>query len=284
MKKIKLNAKAKINLTLDVLGVTNNYHDIKSLVTSVDVFDRITVKKRRDGRITLKTEGLPVGCSVHDNNAYKAAKLFKEEFGTKGVDILIEKRIPIGSGLGGSSADIAGVLNAMKALYEVDGDLIPLANALGSDSAYMLTGGYALMTGRGDKVVHKKINTPLYFILITEPTIISARASYKKFDELGKTSKQCTAIAEKALKDNDFDKFCSVIKNDLQDASAHLVPEINGNIYLLKKAGAPAALMTGSGAAVYGVFNDKKSRDDAYKKLLPLCKENMFKVQTVQEQ
>lgn len=281
MKKIKLKANAKINLTLDVLGVTGNFHDIKSLVTSIDVSDEITLKKRKDGRVTIKCDGLPVGCAAHDNNAFKAARLFKEKFGTKGVDIKITKRIPIGSGLGGSSADIAGVLNGMKQLFETDGDLVPLANELGSDSAYMLTGGYAVMTGRGDKVAHDKIDTTLYFIIITEPTLISARASYKKYDELNKRSKQSTGTAEKALKEKDFEKFCSAIKNDLEDASAMIVPEIKGNIYLLKKAGAPTALMTGSGAAVYGVFNDKKQRDDVYKKLLPLCKGNMFKAQTV---
>jgi len=281
MKKIKLKTLAKINLTLDVLGVTGNYHDIKSLVTSIDVSDEIILKKRKDGRVTLKTEGIPVGCSAHDNNAVKAARLFKERFNTKGVDITIVKRIPIGSGLGGSSADIAGVLKGMKELYQTDGDLAPLANELGSDSGYMLTGGYAIMEGRGEKITHKKIEMPLYFLLVTEPTVISARASYKKFDEQGKLYNAVTDEAVTALEEKDFKKFCSVIKNDLERASSELVPEINGNIYILKKAGAPATIMTGSGSAVFGVWSDKKERDDVYKKLLPILKGSMIKAQSL---
>lgn len=280
MKKITLNAPAKINLTLDILGVTKGFHDIKSLVTSIDLYDIITVKKRKDGKITLVCEGLPVDCAPADNNAFKAAMLFKETFGTLGVDIKIIKRIPVGGGLGGSSADIAGVLRAMKALYNVDGDLLPLANALGSDSGYMLGGGYAVIEGRGDKITKKEIDAKLYYLLITEKTLISARASYKKYDLLGKTYKHCTVAAEKALKSGDYEKFYSVIKNDLQPASTEILPEIAINQRLLIKAGAPVALMTGSGSAVYGVFNDKKERDKAYKKLKPLLGENLIKAQT----
>ena len=186
MKKVKIKAPAKINLTLDVLGVTDGYHDIKSLVASIDVYDEITLKARKDSTITLECTGINIGCDTFDNNAYK-----------------IKKNIPIGAGLGGSSADIAGVLLGMKNLYQVKGNLHTIANELGSDSNYMLSGGYAVITGRGERVHPREIDKTLYLILVTEDKSITARASYKAFDKLEKIFKPCTAAAEKALKDGD---------------------------------------------------------------------------------
>jgi 4-diphosphocytidyl-2-C-methyl-D-erythritol kinase len=76
MKKFTIKVPAKINLTLDVVGVDGKYHNIESLVTSVNVYDTVTVSRRRDGRITVDMRGIPVDCEICDNNAYKAAKLF----------------------------------------------------------------------------------------------------------------------------------------------------------------------------------------------------------------
>ena len=280
MKKVKIKARAKINLTLDVLGVTGNYHDIKSLVTSIDLYDQIVIRKRKDTKITLKCKGIPIDCEMTNNNAYKAAKLFIKTFKTSGVDIVINKKIPIGAGLGGSSADIAGVLNGMKELFELDGDLLPLANSLGSDSGYMLTGGYAIITGRGENIANMGVHKTLYLLIVSEEKAISAKASYKAFDKIGKIFDQCTLEAEKALEENDFNKFTSLIKNDLYHGSKEIVSEIQANLLALKKAGAPAAVMTGSGSAVYGVFENKKQRDISYKKLLPLYGNKLIKAQT----
>ena len=282
MKKVKIKAPAKVNLTLDVLGVTGGYHDIKSLVASIDVYDEITLRARKDSTITLECTGLNVGCETFDNNAYKAAKSFIKKFSTHGVDIKIKKNIPIGAGLGGSSADIAGVLNGMKSLYQVKGSLLSIANDLGSDSGYMLSGGFAVITGRGEKVHPKDIKNTLYLLFITEDKSITARASYKACDKLEKIFKPCTSAAEKALKDGDREKFYSVVKNDLYYGSKELLPEMQGNIFVLKKAGAPTALMTGSGSAVYGVFFDKARRDGVYKKLLPIYGSRLIKAQTIE--
>lgn len=281
MKKLKLRVPAKINLTLDVLGVNGNYHDIKSLVASVDVYDEIILKARSDGKITLVNEGLPVGGKVTENNAYAAAKLFVEKYSVNGVDIKIKKRIPVGGGMGGSSADIAGVLKGLKALYYPEAELEPLANELGSDAAYMLVGGYAVISGRGEKVIRKDIKEVLYLLIIYEGQPVTARASYKKFDELGKFSKPCTDLAEKSLFEGNFEKLAEVVKNDLYSASCELAEGLKGNVFALKKAGAPCAIMSGSGSVVYGVFKDKSSRDAAYKKLKLLYGDKLIKAQTL---
>lgn len=281
MKKYSLKVPAKLNFTLDVLGVEGKFHNIESLVASVNVFDAITLLKRKDGKITVTMRGLPVDCDLLDNNAYKAAKLFKEKFSTSGVDIIIDKNIPVGGGMGGSSADIAGTLLGMKTLFEKDVDLIPLASELGSDAAYMLDGGWAIISGRGEKVKKEKIENKFYLLIITEEKSISARQCYKKFDELGFSYKPCTASAIKSLKSGDVDKFLTLIKNDLMKASCEYVENVDFNVKALLRGGAKAAIMTGSGSATFGVYKTQEERDASYKKLKPLFEDKLLKAETI---
>ena len=283
MKKITLKSPAKINLTLDVTGRSNGYHTLKSLVASIDICDYITVKKRTDWDIKLTTKGVDPLCENSKNNAYIAAKLFSDTFITEGVEITIEKNIPVGAGLGGSSADTVGVLKAMKELFEVSGDITPLAEKLGSDTAFMLKGGFAVMSGRGEKVSPVKIGKTFYLIIITEDKGASSKDVYHKYDLMKKSYKPRTEKVYKAIIENDLEKFYNNAKNDLFPASSHFVPEMDFNIKLLKKAGAPLAMMTGSGSAVFGLFTDKKQRDKVYKQLKPLYNDNIFTAQTIEE-
>ena len=280
MKKIVINSPAKVNFTLDVLGMEENYHKIKTLVSTIDLFDKITIKKRKDSRINLVMKGIPVDCEITDNNAYKAAKAFTEKYKTLGVNIIINKKIPVGAGLGGSSVDIAGVLSGMQKLFETE-EVLSIANSLGSDSGYLLEGGFAILTGRGEKIDKKDIKEKIYLLIITEDKKITSRESYKLFDKQEKMYKPCTASAEKALKDKDFYRFSLILKNDLTSASASKVEEIKANLIALKKAGASAQVMTGSGTAVFGVFNSKRERQKAYKALYPLYKNKLIKAQTI---
>ena len=283
MKKIKVKTPAKINFTLDVMKPNEQgFHNIKSLVASIDIYDYITIKKRTDWDITLVNKGIDPNCEMTKNNAYLAAKLFSDTFMTEGVDIIIEKNIPVGAGLGGSSADVAGVLNGMKRLFNLDVDVTPLASKLGSDTTYMLGGGYAILSGKGDKVEFKKIDKKLYLLVITEKQGASSKEVYQKFDTLKKQNKYaCTETAYKALADNEIEEFFAVAKNDLFPASVSFVEEIDFNIKALKKAGAPLALMTGSGSAVFGVFTSIKERARAFKKLKLLFKDQIFMAETV---
>jgi 4-diphosphocytidyl-2-C-methyl-D-erythritol kinase len=280
MKKVKLKARAKINITLDILGVEQNYHMLSTLVSTIDLHDTITITKRKDKLINLKMKGIKVDAPITENNAYKACKMFMQKFDTAGVNITINKNIPIAGGLGGSSADIAGVLNGMKTLFEVEDSVLPLANALGSDSGYLLTGGYAVLHGRGEKIERQDLDRKLYLLIITEDKQISAKLGYATFDAQGKTYAPCTDMALKALKEGDKETFAKVIKNDLYPASCQILPEITQNLASLKKVNADAFVMTGSGSAVYGVFFDKKARNRAYKNLLPLYKGHLLKAET----
>lgn len=277
---IREKVSAKVNLTLDVLGIKDNYHMLESLVASITVFDAITLIKRKDKRVTLKCLGLNPGCHVSENNAVKAASLFIKTFGTKGVNIIVNKKIPVSGGLGGSSADIAGVLNGMKKLYNVDADVKPLADALGSDAGYMLTGGYAVIKGRGTEVEKLKITSSLPLLLISSTGAISAKNCYKKYDQMNLPISNCTAAAVKFLQDGDINGLASVMKNDLQLPAEDFI-DLRLPLLALKEVGALKVMVTGSGPTVFGVFSSNAARDNAYKKLAPLFMKRVIKANTI---
>ena len=146
----------------------------------------------------------------------------------------------------------------------------------------MLGGGYAILEGKGDKVDFKKIDKKFYLLVITEKEGASAKEVYKKFDTLKKQNKYtCTETAYKALADNEIEEFFALAKNDLFPASVTFVEQMDFNIKALKKAGAPLALMSGSGSAVFGVFTSVKERARALKKLKPLFKDQIIVAETV---
>lgn len=282
MKSIKIKVPAKINLTLDVLGTDEKgYHVLSSLVSSISLFDEVIIKKRKDKKINLKEKGIKCGCSVLDNNAFKAAKLYLKDCLDAGAEITLKKKIPVGGGLGGSSADIAGVLKGLESLYNFKAELKDLANALGSDSAYMLNGGWAIMRGRGEKIEKIDCSLKLYLIVVKEQESISAKNCYKKFDEQKKVFFPATERAIECLKNQDFDNFINSLKNDLTESAVLYLPAIKDNIETLKSAGAKTALMTGSGSSVYGVFLTEKDRNAAYKKLPEHLKKNAIKAETL---
>lgn len=280
MKKAKVKVPAKINLTLDIEGVKEGYHVLESLVASVDIYETVCVKARKDNIIKVVFDGLPIGLNGKQSNAYYAAECFKKEFGTGGTDIYIERNIPVGAGLGSSSADIAGVLSAMRKLYKVNRDVTYIANGLGSDVAYMLKGGFAVMRGRGERVEQiEGIKRRFYLLIVTGKSGVSTVESYKGFDKIGKLYPKNTSAAVSLLKEDDPDNFFTVLKNDLYESSATILPEIKETLDLLKQYG--AAVMTGSGSAVYGIYATKKERDKAYKIFYPDFGDRMIKAQTV---
>lgn len=280
MRKIKIKIPAKINLTLDVLGVKDGYHEIESLVASISIYDTITVRPRKENVISINFEGIPIGVNGKKSNAYLAAEMFKKEFGTGGADIYINRNIPVAAGLGGSSADIAGVLKGLSRFFGVKRDLNFIADSLGSDVSYMLSGGFAVMKGRGEQVEFiTDIKRTFYLLIVLGTQGVSTGESYKGYDKLGKTFALSTPLALKLLKAGDADNFLKALKNDLYLSSAEILPEIQDTAERLKEYG--TAVMTGSGSAVYGIYKTKKERDSAYKILRLFYGDRLLKAQTL---
>ncbi len=277
---MKVKIFAKINLTLDVVGVKDGYHLINSLMAPINLFDVVRVKKRNDYTVTVKEVGISSGAKEQDNNAYKTAKAFMEEFGVKGVDIVIDKGIFVGGGLGGSSADIAGVLIAMKKLYGINKSVVPLANRLGSDVAFMLQGRQAVASGRGEMLTTMSKKAKLKGVLIYSGESLSAKEVYSAFDKSGEKFPFATESVVSKIEKGDKSFVCD-LSNHLEKSVTTLLPKVKENIEELKSLGASNALMTGSGSAVYGIFSTRKELKKAYEKLKQKHGENVKIIKTL---
>lgn len=264
MSTVKLKSYAKVNLTLEIKGIENGYHLLDSLVASIDLYDTIVLKKRKGGLSFVKMHGMDSeSIPPEKNNALKAAEAFSKRFGTCGADITIYKNIPIGAGLGGSSADVCGVLNGMAKLYNV-GDRVALkqlADELGSDTGYMLDGGFARMQGRGEKVQHLSADAKLYFLLLCPHSMVSAGACYKKYDELPKTLEErvlYTPSSIDALLKNDINGVGRYAMNDLFKPALHLNPDVEKAYNEASSFSPICTVMTGSGSGVIAMFETKE--------------------------
>ena len=278
MKKTTVKIPAKINLTLDVGKKEGEFHKIESLVASCNLYDAITVSKRNDKNVTFKEKNILVGGNPEDNNAVKTARLFMQEYNTSGVDIVIEKNIPIGSGLGGSSADIAGVILAMRKLFGVTTDYFTFAEKLGSDVYYMTqNGGYGVMRGKGNDIMKIKVNRKMYGVLLVGKEQVNTAESYATFDSLGVEYEKATETCVDLLIKKDFKSLAEKMKNDLYLASVKVLPEMEDRINALKiQKGVAACLMTGSGSGVYAVFDKKHNAKKAYKNLKSIYGKNAY--------
>lgn len=257
---MKLKSYAKVNLTLEIVGARDGYHLLDSLVCSIDVFDTIVLRKRKDARSTVMMHGLgSESIPPEQNNAWKAAEAFSAKFQTNGVDVTVFKDIPVGAGLGGSSADISGVLNGMAKLYGVTDKraLKSLADDLGSDTGYMLTGGFAHLQGRGEIVRSVDTDKQLYMLLLCPPTSVSAGACYRAYDECARSGEKRTGVTEQAIaallqkNENDVGRY---LMNDLFEPAASLSGDVKIAYEEMQSFSPLGAVMTGSGSCVIGLF------------------------------
>lgn len=269
MNSVREKGYAKVNLFLDVLQKNGEFHDIDTVVATVSLYDSVTISKRRDDKIVLRTGGglYRVPDREENDNAFKAASLFQKTFNTKGVDITVTKKIPVGGGLGGSSADIAATLKGMKKLFGIDCDLKPLADSLGSDASFMMEGGFARLTGRGvDAEYFNADNLKLYLLIATPKFSVSAKNCYAEYDN--EPSEKSTTDGGKVV-ENLING--AVLKSDfynaLYPAAVRINPEIERVYGLIAALSPVATVMSGSGSSIFGVFESKELCDWAKDKL-----------------
>lgn len=254
---------AKLNLSLNVYHASGKFHDIDSVVTSVDICDTVTVTPRADKRVTVS------GCSgvpVRQNSAYKAAKLFVNAFGSCGVDISICKGIPLSAGLGGSSADAAAVIYCMCALYGADtndNSVRSVCAQVGSDVNFMLRGGLARMRGKGDDVQFLPY-CPLSCAVVLFDRGVSSAVAYSAWDDL---PAQQRVYADndalvRLLHSGDVKGVSRLCCNGLQPA----VERIDGYARAFTKFARGAEIrvaMTGSGSAYFALLSSLRQAQTA---------------------
>lgn len=252
-----VRAYAKLNLTLDVLHKrSDGYHDLRSVMHTVDLYNIIGFEAAADIRVEADFP-LP-----QNSAAYRAAREYQKRTGSGGANITIEGHIPSEAGLGSSSADAAAVLRAMQKHYGMlsETELFSIARGIGADVPFCLMGGCALAEGIGD-VLTPLPNVPLALLLVKGEGGISTRALFESLKLPLNNGNSDAAVV--AIRKGDRDELMKHIHNSLIDAAADALPVISANINKMASCGALASSMTGSGSAVFGIFADKASAQNA---------------------
>ena len=258
---MRTQAHGKLNLTLDVLGRTDDgYHDLRMVMQTVQFGDELDVELRRDGRFTVDP-GQSYLPADGRNLAVKAARLFLEGTGL-GADIRVVKRIPVCAGMGGGSADAAAVLRALNDLTGrglSTGELCALGLRAGSDVPFCVMEGTALAEGRGERL------TPLppmpdCAIVICKPAFaISTPELFGRVDGRRSRLRPDTAGMVAALQAGDLAGVARRTFNVFEDVLDRRQGEIAAIKRALTDGGALGAAMTGSGSAVFGLFADDEA-------------------------
>lgn len=265
MSSIKLLSPAKVNLTLEILGLRpDGYHEIRSIMQPISLFDEVIIELGEGTGIELESSGIETP-SGKENLAWRAAELFLKESGLEHkIKISIKKRIPPGAGLGGGSGNAAAVLvglsRATRALSEAE--LLKIAPRIGADVAFFVRSQTALIEGVGDKVTTLR-DFPVFHYVILCPNIHSSTEQvYKKWDELdgNKTESRRDRVNEVVEMFSDNTES-PPLQNDLEQAAISLHPEIKSFKEILLSLGLKSVLMSGSGSSVFAIFRDE---DEAY--------------------
>ncbi len=267
---MKVKAAAKINLMLDILKkLDNGYHSLFMIMQSVDLYDTVTVEKNSINEIIIKCNKEGVPCN-EKNIAHKCAKAFFDfcNIDDRGVTIEIEKNIPMAAGVAGGSADGAAVLYCLNKIYKTnltDRELAKIGNKVGADIPFSLTGGTAVTLGTGN-VIAPVTDLPECYIVLTKPEQdVSTPEAYAEFDSLTRVRHLDRVSMIDAVSNGDYEKICSLCGNVFEQAvEVPKRPHIKG---VMRKCGADAVCMSGSGPTVFGLFSDKDKAVQCYEKL-----------------
>lgn len=255
LKSVTVLAPAKLNLALDVVGLLpNGYHNLDMTMQAITLYERVVL--RRSNTLSLSLPGSPVAAN-DSNTAIKAAIAFFQYTGLlAGVDITIYKNVPVRAGMAGGSADAAGVLVGLNALYGAKlsmSELCALGAKIGADVPFALMGGTCRVQGVGDILKALPPCPDCWFTVVMPDYGVSTPEAFAAYDKVGSSTHPDCEAQEKAVRAEDLAGVCAAAGNALEECSG-----ARDNDEAIKAAlrqhGAVTALMTGSGAAVFGVF------------------------------
>lgn len=260
-KNMKLLCAAKINLSLDVTGKrSDNYHTLDSIFQTVSVYDRLEVTLTDGKGIFLECDNPTIPC--HEKNlAYRAAEAFLTEAGiSAGVRIRLEKHIPSGAGMGGGSADAAGVLYVLNLLtekYYTNPELREIGVKLGADVPFLLLGGTARAQGIGEILTPLNPLPEIPLVILKGTESISTPAAYKAIDTLINPVHPDTEAILHAVDTQNMDLLSRNCSNLFETVTE--CEDVTRAEKKLLEYGAECAVMTGSGAAVFGIFKNPQT-------------------------
>ena len=266
---MKVKAFAKINLCLDVLRrKENGYHEVEMVMTNVDIFDVLEIKELEEKKILLKSYNTDLAMD-ESNLIYKAIALLQKETGkTFGVEVLLEKNIPMEAGMAGGSADAAATLKAVNELFKLgvsDERLLELGASLGADIPFCIMGGTVLASGIGEKL-RRLSPLPKMKLLIVKPKAgLSTKKVYESLDIDGlnkagfihKDVGEMVSVIESDEADKTkIEKIAGRLDNILEVPSIRLLPLIADIKQKMIDNNCLGALMSGSGTAIFGIYEN----------------------------
>jgi len=265
MNQIYIKARAKINLTLEILNKReDNYHNLKSVFQKINLYDEIYIYKIDSNDFILDTN--INGLDVKDNIIYKAYVELKEKFNISGVKVILNKRIPMQAGLAGGSTDCASFILGMNKLFNLsltEEEIITLGKSLGADVVPCLYNKAVLAEGIGEIITKIDTNFKYYIVLIKPELSCNTGEMFKKLDERDKIlTIDNSKNVVKALKDNNIELLSNNLYNTFEE-----VLDLKSIKDELIKNKALGALLTGSGSCVYGMFKNKQDAKFAYSNL-----------------
>jgi 4-diphosphocytidyl-2-C-methyl-D-erythritol kinase len=260
---LRVHAPAKINLMLQVVGVrADRYHDLRTVFQSIAIHDTVTLGRERGGfRLECDDPACPSG---ETNLVWRAVAALWRRSGRAGapkdVVVRIEKRIPMQAGLGGGSSDAAATLRALARWWRVDaGRVRDVAASLGADVPYFLEGGTSLGLDRGDVLFPLVDAPPFWLTIVVPPFGVSTKDAYRWWDSRGRVRGGAGRIRRISAR---------LHTNDLEPVVTAHHPEIGRIVRALERAGASHAAMSGSGSAVFGLFDGRPPAERAAKALI----------------
>lgn len=266
---VEMVANAKVNLSLDVVRRReDNYHDLEMIMQEIDLADKIFIKE-------IDVDEIRVLCNRDDiptdetNIVYKISYTIKNRFNIdKGLEIKIDKNIPIAAGLGGGSADAAATIKGLNKLWNLnmsEQDMIDISKPLGADIPFCIIGGTAVARGIGDKLT-KISGLKETMILLVNPEIgVSTKFVYQSLNLDVIEKRPDTGKLVDAIQANDLNYIANNMVNVLETVTIKEYPLIDKIKEEMIQYGAIGSLMSGSGSTVFGIFDDESAIDNAEK-------------------
>ncbi|MBP3428531.1 MAG: 4-(cytidine 5'-diphospho)-2-C-methyl-D-erythritol kinase [Clostridia bacterium] len=279
--RLKIQARAKINWTLDVVGVLpNGYHDLDMLMQSVTLCDQMTIEDAEEKTLFVRSGGAFVPAD-ENNLVLKAAAALERAAGvSRGARITLRKYIPVAAGMGGGSSDAAAALVGLNRLWGLnlsEDELEAIGLTVGADVPFCIRGGLQRAQGVGERLTPLKLGRPLYLAAFQSCRGLSTKEVFTSLHEDGirPEDRPDNDGAQAALARGDVVALGRCMGNVLEPVSRRMRPELDRAIRAIEESGACGARMTGSGSAIFGVYRHPGACRKAVTKLqetYPACR------------
>lgn len=278
-----IEARAKINLTLDVLGKRpDGYHEVEMIMQSIALADVLHFSLHDEIVLISEVEGVN---DCKDNLIYKTAMKLKSLYSVdKGAQITLEKNIPVAAGLAGGSADAAATLQGLNKLWNLNlamDTLCEIGAELGSDIPFCLRGGTMLAQGRGEVLSSLPLMPECYVILAKPNVGVSTAWVYGNYDGTKVNDHPQTKMLIEQLSKKNFEGVASLLCNVLESVTIKKCNEITELKEKMLEFGAKASLMSGSGPTVFGLVNDKEKAEYIARELEKISSARIIVTRTV---